>query len=164
MSHRVLKRARARMCRTSRNESGAAALEFALVAPLLIALIFGIVAYGYMLSFRQGISQGAAEGARAAAVSMASSDIDKKADAVDALNRSLESYGVSCAEPSLKKGGQTVGTCSVAIASCTNNAAASCASVKVDYAYRDHPLLPSFPGLGGTLPQNLDYTAVAQVS
>ncbi|MEU4418767.1 hypothetical protein, partial [Nocardia salmonicida] len=89
---------------------------------------------------------------------------DKKADALNALNRSLESYGVSCAEPSLKKDGQTVGTCSVAIANCTNNTAASCASVKVDYAYRDNPLLPSFPGLGGTLPQNLDYTAVAQVS
>jgi Flp pilus assembly protein TadG len=52
-----------------RAEGGAAAVEFALVAPLLLLLVFGVISYGYMLSFRQALSQGAAEGARAAAVS-----------------------------------------------------------------------------------------------
>jgi hypothetical protein len=81
-----------------------------------------------------------------------------------ALNRSLGSYGVSCVGTSLKKDSQTVGSCSVTIANCSNNAAKTCASVHVSYAYRDHPLLPTFPGLGGTMPEDLDYTAVAEVS
>ena len=162
MSCRVYLRARAQVTRRSGRENGAAALEFALVAPLLFALLFGIIGYGYMLSFRQGISQGAAEGARAAAVEFNSAN--QSTVALAALNRSLASYGVSCSGTSLTKGGETVGTCSVTIATCSNNAAKTCASVRVSYAYRDHPLLPSFPGLGGALPEDLNYTAVAEVS
>jgi hypothetical protein len=115
-----------------------------------------------MLSFRQGISQGAAEGARAAAVEFNSAN--QSTVALAALNRSLSSYGVSCVGTSLIRSGETVGSCSVTIAACTNNATKECASVRVNYAYRDHPLLPSFPGLGGTMPEELDYTAVAEVS
>jgi Flp pilus assembly protein TadG len=162
MSCRVYLRARARGTRRSGRECGAAALEFALVAPLLFALLFGIISFGYMLSFRQGISQGAAEGARAAAVEFNSAN--QSTVALAALNRSLESYGVSCSGTSLTKDGDTVGTCSVTIANCSNDATKTCASVHVTYAYRDHPLLPSFPGLGATLPEDLDYTAVAEVS
>ncbi len=51
--------------RPARRERGAAAVEFALVVPLLLTLVFGIISYGYLLSFRQSLSQAAAEGARA---------------------------------------------------------------------------------------------------
>lgn len=165
MSRRVLTRACARVARKYRGEGGAAALEFALVAPLLFALVFGIIGYGYMLSFRQGISQGAAEGARAAAVSMETDAGVKEEDARQALNNSLEAYDVSCGSTgTLSHGGRSVGTCSVAIAACANSPSKECATVNVNYAYRDNPLIPSFPGLGVTLPQNLDYTATARVS
>ncbi len=43
--------------RRERGERGAAALEFALIAPLLLMLVFGIIQYGYVLSFRQALSQ-----------------------------------------------------------------------------------------------------------
>jgi Flp pilus assembly protein TadG len=151
--------------RDGKSERGAAAVEFALVTPLLVGLVFGIISYGYMLSFRQGISQSAAEGARAAAVSPAAMTLtDKESAARTAVNRALQSYGVTCSGTSLVKDSDTVGTCSVTINTCTNNSTRSCASVRVNYAYRDHPLLPSFPGLGGSLPEKLDYTAVAEVS
>lgn len=165
MSRRVLSRACARVTRKYKGEGGAAALEFALVAPILFALIFGIIGYGYMLSFRQGMSQGAAEGARAAAVSMETDAGVKKDDAREALNKSLEAYNVSCGSTgTLTHDGQSVGTCSVAIAACENAPTKECATVNVNYAYRANPLIPSFPGLGVTLPQNLDYTATARVS
>jgi len=64
----------------------------------------------------------------------------------------------------LSKDGESVGTCSTTVAACANNASRQCASVRVNYAYRDNPLLPSFPGLGAALPEALDYTAVAEVS
>ena len=54
--------------RTGREDRGAAAIEFALILPILVVLVFGIIAFGYMLSFRQAMSQAAAEGGRAAAV------------------------------------------------------------------------------------------------
>lgn len=162
MYRSVLSRVHATRDRRSKGEEGAAALEFALVAPFLFALIFGIIGYGYMLSFRQGISQGAAEGARAAAVVAADGSVaEKQAAAVAAVNRSLASYGVTCGGGNLTRNGNDVGDCTVGVAACDGDASRECASVQVDYAYRDNPLLP---GIGITLPEHLDYTAVAEVS
>jgi Flp pilus assembly protein TadG len=146
-----------------RGERGAAAVEFALVVPFLLLLVFGIISYGFMLSFRQAVSQGAAEAARAAAVSPASADADKLAAARTALNDSLDTYGVSCdSGGALRRGTTSVGTCVVAIAACANDTSARCATMAVDYRYDDHPLVPDFPLV--PLPEHLEYTAVARVS
>ncbi|MSR29869.1 MAG: pilus assembly protein [Gemmataceae bacterium] len=45
---------------------GAAAVEFAIVAPFLILLVFGIVEFGRMLMVLELVSNGAREGARKA--------------------------------------------------------------------------------------------------
>ena len=54
------------MARTtgSRGQRGAAAIEFALVVPLLLALLFGIVDYGLWLNDSLNVRQGIREGAR----------------------------------------------------------------------------------------------------
>lgn len=131
--------------------------------PILLLLVFGIISYGYMLSFRQAISQAAAEGARAAAVAQVAADRD--GNAVDAMNEALDSYGVTCdgATGTLRRNDASVGTCSVEVADCVNDAGVQCATVSIAYAYDDHPLLP-VPGVGIVLPDNLSYTAVARVS
>lgn len=148
----------------ARGQRGAAAVEFALVAPLLLLLVFGIISYGYMLSFRQAVSQSAAEGARAAAVTLSTPGGTEQADAARAaLNEALASYGITCSGTSLLRGGTNVGSCVVSIASCTGNPARDCATVTVDYDYADHPLIPS-PGVGIVMPDHLAYTAVAEVS
>lgn len=154
------------MIRRRHRENGVAALEFALVAPLLLALLFGIISYGFMLSFRQGISQAAAEGARVFAVAPAGSSTTK-ADSIAAINRSLSSYGISCTTGgSLVKDGKSVGTCTVPTTAtvCSNNALARCAKVEIRYSYRANPLVPSFPGLGIVLPQTLHYDTTVQVN
>jgi Flp pilus assembly protein TadG len=151
-----------------RRGRGAAAVEFALVLPLLCLLLFGIVSYGYMLSFRQAISQASAEGARAAAVApSATSTTDRLARAEQAVNSGLGTYGVSCSGGALRRSGQTVGTCSIsAPQACTASAVAGsrCVKVTLNYQYRSHSLLPSFPGLGVVLPDNLNYGSEAEVS
>jgi Flp pilus assembly protein TadG len=151
-----------------RNERGAAAVEFALVSPLLILLVLGILSYGYMLSFRQALSQGAAEGARAAAVSPFPAAVDRQQEGLDAVNEALGSYGVSCdgyaAGSHLRKDGADVGTCSVTVASCANDPTKDCVTAAIDYRYEDNPLTPSFPGAGLALPENLRYDAVARTS
>jgi len=58
------------------NSSGASAVEFALVAPVLIALLFGIVAFGSALGFAHSLQTAASEGARAA---IAGLDPDERA-------------------------------------------------------------------------------------
>jgi Flp pilus assembly protein TadG len=134
---------------------------------LLMTLVLGIISYGFMLSFRQGISQGAAEGARAAVVAAVANN--QKPDAVDAINEALKSYGVTCAIPSgnsgtLSYGGQAAGSCTVEVAACPGATNHRCVNVALAYDYKDHSLVPSFPGLGVFLPTNLNYTASARVS
>ena len=151
-----------------RDEGGAAAVEFALVAPLLIFLLFAIISYGYMLSFRQSLSQAAAEGSRAAAVAapgLSDLQIDTRARA--AVNSALGSYGVTCtSDGQLKRGGVGAGTCLVSTkhACVTSTVGAQCVKVSLDYTYKDDALLPSFPGLGILLPEHLAYSTESQVS
>ena len=147
-----------------RRDDGAAAVEFALIVPLLVFLLFAIIGYGYMLSFRQGISQGAAEGARAMAVAPAGlSDAEVQIRGRNAVNQALSSYGVTCSGANLVHNG-TAGTCNVQIGACPEDLSKMCAIVKLDYNYKDNSLLPSFPGLGIMLPSNLAYQSVAEVS
>lgn len=49
-----------------RAQSGAAAIEFALVFPLLIALVYGGLVYSYVYVLQQGINFAAQQGAQAA--------------------------------------------------------------------------------------------------
>jgi len=138
------------------------------VAPLLILLVMGVISYGYMLSFRQALSQGAAEGARAAAVSPYPDASDKAAAGLSALNEALTAYGVSCsgvaAGSYLKKSSVNVGTCSVTTAACSGDPTKDCVTVALSYLYQDHPLTPKFPGIGAVLPGKLQYDAVARTS
>lgn len=51
-------------------ERGANLVEFALLAPLLILLLLGIIEFGWLFSQNNDVKHGAREGARAAAVNM----------------------------------------------------------------------------------------------
>jgi Flp pilus assembly protein TadG len=138
--------------RAAPGERGAAAVEFALVVPLLLLILFGIISYGYMLSFRQAISQGVAEGARAAAVAPVGSD--HVALATAAIDEALSGYqGITC--------GSTV-ACTIAVDPCATSPAY--ATVTVDYDYGSRPLTPALPGLGLVMPDHLVYTSTVEVS
>ncbi len=152
--------------RTGREDRGAAALEFGLILPILVMLVFGVIAFGYMLSFRQGMSQAAAEGGRAAAVQVGgTSNGDRIAAARAAINDALSSYGVECTSGSaLTHSGGASGTCTVSIGGCTSGPAdAQCAKVTLDYPYSDNALIPGL-GVNMLLPDNLVYTAEVRVS
>lgn len=147
----------------ARDERGAAAVEFALVLPVLLALLLGIISFGYMLSFRQSVSLSAAEGARAAAVAPTSlTDADRVGRARDAVNAAL-GHGVTCdGAGGLRRGGAAAGSCTITID--TTCGVHGCARVNLAYDYAANPLIPSFPGLGLVLPTTLAYEAVAEVS
>ncbi|WP_232677827.1 TadE/TadG family type IV pilus assembly protein [Nocardioides sp. R-C-SC26] len=140
-----------------RRDNGAAALELALVAPLLAWLLFGILAYGYMLSFRQAVSVSAAQAARVYVTSASSTTA-----AYDSVSAALKSYDVTCSQGSLRRAGATVGTCSTTTRACGDGDLGQCVFVTVTYDYGAHPLLP-VPGIGAILPDTLSYTASGKV-
>jgi Flp pilus assembly protein TadG len=65
--------------RGRRSDTGAAAVEFALVALILFALIFGIISFGFALFNQQGAVQAAREAARKASVGVSDDNSCKTA-------------------------------------------------------------------------------------
>lgn len=82
--------ARLSLSERRRRERGAAAVEFALVLPILIMLIFGIIDFGRMLNARITITEAAREGARAAALVDAGAGADRAALAAGDLSGDLD--------------------------------------------------------------------------
>ncbi len=142
---------RSRLRRRASGQRGAAVVEFAIASMVLLVLLFGIISYGYLLSFKQGLTQAAAEGARAGAVG---SDVAAAvARSVGAFNRTCNTTGLTCKS-------NTAAWPPVPYA-CGSN---TCITVEVSYDWKNYPLLPRFPGLGLLLPDTLKSTSVAQVS
>jgi Flp pilus assembly protein TadG len=57
-----------RLARNARQDRGAAAVEFALLLPLLLLIVFGIIDFGRALNAQITLTQAAREGARMAAL------------------------------------------------------------------------------------------------
>ncbi|WP_232677825.1 TadE/TadG family type IV pilus assembly protein [Nocardioides sp. R-C-SC26] len=152
--------------RRRESDRGAAAVEFALVMIPFILIVMGIISYGLLLSLRQSLSQAAAEGARAAAVTMTTSS--KQQAGYDAVTEALSSAGIRCASGNLTRDGKAAGTCAVsAPGPCTPtpaDATVRCVTVRLVYDYKNAPAGPQFPGLGILMPDTVTYEAQARVS
>jgi Flp pilus assembly protein TadG len=125
--------------RLARCPSGTSAVEFALVSPLMILLLFGMVAYGIYLGASHSIQEIAADAARAAVagldeserISLADRYIDRNAAAYPFVDRSKLSLAIA-----------------------DNPADADEFTVAIRYDARDLPiwnLLPSLPLPGMTI-------------
>lgn len=80
-----------------RFRSGSAAVEFAFVAPILIVLLLGILAFGFQFAANIAATQAASEGARAAAAGLTSAE--RQMLASSAAIAVLTSYGGLAAPP-----------------------------------------------------------------
>lgn len=120
-----------------RRDRGAAAVEFALLLPLLLLLIFGIIDFGRALNAQITLTQAAREGARLAALG----------------------------EPNVVSGTQAAATglspVAVSVTSCPVNAGTGAnATVKVSYTFSFVTPLSALSGLfGSALPSTLTLTA-----
>ncbi|NIJ36904.1 Flp pilus assembly protein TadG [Sphingopyxis panaciterrae] len=74
-----------------RSERGAAMIEMAIVLPLFIALLMGILVYGQYFLLAHSVQQAANDGARAAIVGLDATD--RRAIATRAIDRSLRGAG-----------------------------------------------------------------------
>ncbi|MHC4400368.1 MAG: TadE/TadG family type IV pilus assembly protein [Planctomycetota bacterium] len=82
------------LCR--RNRRGAAAVEFAIVAPVFFLLVFGMIEFGRMVMVQQVITNGSREGARLAVL-----DGTTTGEVVTAVAGYLESSAVAGASVSV---------------------------------------------------------------
>lgn len=131
----------------SRRPRGAAAVEFALVLPLLLTILFGTIEWGYYFFNRQIVINSAREGARVGTLQSMSS-----ANAKAAAESYLSGSGLA-----LKTGGGTVGgTVYTDPASGTCPTESSC--VRIVYT------LPSLTGfLDAILGSSRDIVAYAEM-
>lgn len=79
-----------------RRDGGAAALEFALVIPVLILLLVGIIEFGFMFQAQLALTHAAREGARMAAVG--------RWDATEVTNRAFPIVPAIATSPSPPSG------------------------------------------------------------
>ena len=91
--------------RISRRETGATLVEFAIVAPLLITLLLGIVEFGWLFSQNVDVRHGAREAARLAATDYG----DENAIALETCDR-MDIAGLSAVTVDLQQSGTTIGS------------------------------------------------------
>lgn len=129
--------------RTRRDQSGAAAVEFALVAGLFIFILYGLIAFGMILATKQRVTNAAAEGARAA------------------VGQTTSAAAISAATARVAAAGLTAGayTATYTPAACGSN---QCITVTITYNLAAHPVVVPAPGLGLITPSTLSSTAVVQ--
>lgn len=164
-------------CRRRRTaERGASAVEFAILIPFVLLVMFEIISWAYMFSFRQALSQAASEGARAGVGGYTSSTSCPVSGtwnvaacapgtaAATAVNNDLGSYSYN--GTTLKCGSAGV-TCTIQ-QSATCPSGHTCLQVTVAYPYRSQPLLSGMPSkvwpFSVVLPPNLTFTSVVGVS
>jgi Flp pilus assembly protein TadG len=136
------------------DQRGAALVEFAIASVVLLVLLFGIISYGYALSFKQGLTQAAAEGARKAAVATS----NHPSEAATAVTKAVGAFDKTCGTGGL--------TCTYDMTAAATGCSADniCMRVRVSYDNDNFPLMPKFPGLGFLLPATLKSTSITQVS
>ncbi|MGH8867316.1 MAG: TadE/TadG family type IV pilus assembly protein [Actinomycetes bacterium] len=72
--------------KASGREAGAAAVEFALILPILLLLVFGIIDFGRALNAQITVTQAAREGARLAALGRPTSEVTTRVTDAAQLN------------------------------------------------------------------------------
>jgi Flp pilus assembly protein TadG len=143
------------------DERGAALLEFALVFGLFVFVLYGLIAFGFMLSLKNSITHAAAEGARAA---IGVTD-DPSTPAVDERSQAAQTR----AYQSLSWLGSKIQLSDISVATpahCTSSSSptATCITVVITYPYATRPLVPALPGLGLVTPDNFKASAVVELT
>jgi Flp pilus assembly protein TadG len=137
-----------------RDESGAALVEFALVAVLFFFILYALVVFGMALALKQGVTNAAAEGARSAV---------GIADETAATNqaRTTVQQRLSWLSPSQQAALVIQPTI---LDPCPATGSGKCIRVKVTYPYQGNELVPPAPLINSIAPRSIGATAVVQIS
>ena len=112
-------------CARSRGERGAAAVEFALVLPILMMLVFGIIDFGYVINRDTMLNNATREGVRAASVGASAAEVEAVVKSGLPGMSTAVTVSVTCLKP-------TGAACASYAADATSGGTAI---VKVDYTH-----------------------------
>jgi Flp pilus assembly protein TadG len=166
------------VCRR-KSQSGAAALEFALILPLLILLLYGLAGFGSVFYTQMTVSRAAADGARALSLAGSVSSYGGVTEDVKTAIRLevINSLALSIIAP-LGLGDYTarqnwlqqnvMSQISVDNGSCGGDSASGVLRVRVQYPFSSVRMLPpiTLPMVGsldGWMPESLTGCAIAQL-
>lgn len=169
--------------RRCRDDAGTALVEFAFVSVLLLTVVFGIINFGLILSFKQDLTRAAAEGARAGAVALptavyGTNDPRRLAaktateQAVTGFNKTCQVGGMDCqvnvhdcddSVPDTSGYHSSDPTANVQPAN-TPNAQPDCVTVELVYDYETNPLLVPVPLISAFLPDEIRAKSVARLN
>jgi len=148
---RTLQHRPTRRAALSRRQRGVAAVEFALILPVMFLLIYGMITYGLILVAQQTLTVAVGEGARAA-LRYSTNPTSAACQAVDSSASWLGTNISGCA------------TTAPAPATCPYPAASQCLTVTATFPYAQTPLVPTLPGFNLMLPSTLKASAIVQLS
>jgi Flp pilus assembly protein TadG len=155
-----------RTARRGRGDEGASFVEFALISVLLFTILFGIINFGLILSFRQDVTRAAAEGARGGAVAIPTSSTDvatADAAAEAAVREAVKGIGKQFRQTDPCAPGGAM-HCNATVAACSNDASHKCVTVTVSYDYKDHPIYGNLPFVSVFNPRTIAATSVARIN
>lgn len=148
--------------RRLRGEAGAALVEFALVMPLLIALLYGIVSFGVALAVKQSITQAASDAARAAVPYPQNNDPNEAGPSGVAVAQATNTLGWVLGSGGTCGNNSAGITCTTSVVTCPNQPSENnCLTITVTDDYKDHPIIPNLPLLGLLLPTSISSTTTS---
>jgi Flp pilus assembly protein TadG len=137
------------------DESGAAFVEFVIVVPLFLVMVFALIGFGMLFSLRQTLSQAATEGARAAAIAPFPSDLTARTNRATASINDAFTGDASCGSGLTCTVVMTPASCTVAVSQCE-------VAVTLTYANLSNRI-PVPQGIGLGFPNSLTYKASARI-
>lgn len=147
--------------RRGRGDDGASLVEFALIAVLLLTLVFGIINFGLILSFDQDVTRAAAESARAGAVAPPGDEAAIEAIAYGAAEEAvLEISDRFASDPC---GGSQGMTCTVQVLPCDEQSF-QCVYVDIEFDYENNRIYGDLPIVSALLPDRLVASSVARIN
>jgi Flp pilus assembly protein TadG len=141
-------------CRTV--QRGIAAVEFALVFPLLFTVLYAILTYSLIFVAEQSLTLAAEEGARAAL------NYQSATNATAAL--AAREQNACTVASNAARWLNTNANCATQAQTCSYDATMDCIQVTLTYDYANYPLLPPLPLLSLAVPQTLTSAATVQIN
>ena len=127
-----------------RGERGAALVEFALVLPVFVLVLFGLISFGMVLALKQGVTNASADAARSVigVVDSPSTPLvdERIVKAEDTVDDRLGWLGTNLGhlDKEVAWYNAATGSCDLSVAPATS----PIICVKVTYPWKDHKLVP----------------------
>ncbi len=137
-----------RVRRAHAKQRGVAAVEFALVFPVVFLLVYGLITWALILLAQQTLTLAVGEGARAA-LRYSTSPVTAACSAVNSATTWLGTTACATTTPTAT--------------ACPYLSSQSCLTVTASYDYSSKPLVPTLPFLNLVLPSKLTASTIVQL-